>query len=1008
VAHLDWKRLVTNNSGPERQAAGKGRLSDLLKSLRGQLVLRTLVPIGLLVVAFAVFGQIGYTQVAESLAQERDRDLASIEAARVGDHLLESVQALRQVVNSPYLASGTTRQIYLALLDESLLQRFDLTQVSDSEGTIVVASDGTSGGTVLVRDAFDALKDPSLPMIIGEGTMRDGRRALVISAFYTDGAGNFKGVVEGAIALGGQKLGVPLTALSSYEPVAGNSFASDAISYLVASDGTILWHPDTAVVGSKTSVSQLVNASILEPGALVLRVNGEQSVLGYAPLNLGRLIPRARIEAGWVQWTVVTQEKWASIVAPLNSLLVGLVAVAFLLFVISLMLIVRSAGALTRPVGKLVAASQALSTGKLRQRLEIDGPTEIEELSHQFNVMAQRLASSYADLEGKVAERTAELAAANSELERQLVESQTVREVAANIAGTVGLDEILRQIAASAAEALGSESAIVFLPEDGDKSKLCAASIWNLEHLRVGTTIPVEGSLTGIAFTTGQPQVSHSAQQDERLYKEVVGAADVRSMLVVPLISHGHITGALSALNKKEGEFDNNDLRLLRLLADQTAVAIERARLYSDTTRQLGALRTINELALSVTLSQSVEKTMTAGMERIGKLIGTSGSVVYLYDEKDRALHLTASYGLSARHLDMLKSVAPSVAVDTKPDFTIAILEAFQSQQPYMVEETGTDMFMAGWWKNYEAIVPQAAEYHNEISLGALLALPLSVRERHVGTLTIYFAQPRKFDGDEVQMYQSLAHILALAVYNTQLFAQSSKLATVEERARLARELHDSVTQSLFSLNLTLRAARRVLERDPGGAKGLLDDVEELAQGSLAEMRALIFELRPQALENEGLASALEKHADAVHARSGLDVHLNVKGSRRLPVEHEEALYQIAREALHNVVKHAQATNAWVELDVRGEEVVLKVRDDGKGFDKASVGTGGGSHIGTSTMQERSAAIGGQLDITSERGKGTEVRVRVHIPGEPKLDTPDQTGKEGADQLASETESAIV
>jgi signal transduction histidine kinase len=287
--------------------------------------------------------------------------------------------------------------------------------------------------------------------------------------------------------------------------------------------------------------------------------------------------------------------------------------------------------------------------------------------------------------------------------------------------------------------------------------------------------------------------------------------------------------------------------------------------------------------------------------------------------------------------------------------------------------------------------------------IGALIALPLSVRDTRLGTMTVFFAEPRRFSTSELQLFASFAKILALAVYNTQLLAQSNKLATVEERARLARELHDSVTQSLFSLNLTLRAARRVLTSDREQALSLMDNVQELAQGSLAEMRALIFELRPQALQNEGLASALQKHADAVKARNGLVVHLDLQGDRRLPIEHEEALYQIAREALHNVVKHAQASEAWVSLDTRGDHVTLSIRDNGRGFDTAKLVSGGGSHIGTSTMRERAQAIGGTISIESTPGGGAGVLVSVDINAEPL------TGASTADgQSANGNSSAQV
>jgi signal transduction histidine kinase len=180
-----------------------------------------------------------------------------------------------------------------------------------------------------------------------------------------------------------------------------------------------------------------------------------------------------------------------------------------------------------------------------------------------------------------------------------------------------------------------------------------------------------------------------------------------------------------------------------------------------------------------------------------------------------------------------------------------------------------------------------------------------------------------------------------------------------------------------------------------------MDNAHELAQGSLAEMRALIFELRPQALEIEGLVSALQKHSDAVRARSGLTVHLEVQGDRRLPIEHEEALYQIAREALHNVVKHAQAGEAWVRLDLSGEEIVLSIEDNGHGFDPDRLAEGGGSHIGTSTMRERAQAIGGTLKIVSAPGHGTMVQARVSVPS--GAAGAGEAPVSGADRLAGES-----
>ena len=141
-----------------------------------------------------------------------------------------------------------------------------------------------------------------------------------------------------------------------------------------------------------------------------------------------------------------------------------------------------------------------------------------------------------------------------------------------------------------------------------------------------------------------------------------------------------------------------------------------------------------------------------------------------------------------------------------------------------------------------------------------------------------------------------------------------------------------------------------------------------------------------------------------MRARSGLNVHLTVTGDRRLPIDHEEALYQIAREALHNVVKHAQARDAWIDLDLATDDVTLSIRDNGRGFDVAKLKSGGGSHIGTSTMRERAEAIRGQLEISSVIGSGTEVRIDVTIP--PGTEDTDVQG--GASQPIRTTEAVGV
>jgi signal transduction histidine kinase len=206
--------------------------------------------------------------------------------------------------------------------------------------------------------------------------------------------------------------------------------------------------------------------------------------------------------------------------------------------------------------------------------------------------------------------------------------------------------------------------------------------------------------------------------------------------------------------------------------------------------------------------------------------------------------------------------------------------------------------------------------------------------------------------------------------------AQVEELAVIEERNRLARDLHDSVTQALYGLTLSAEAAARQIaagELDAAGAQ--VRDVQETAQQALKEMRLLIFELRPPVLEEEGLAAALRERLQSVEGRVGVATSLAVEGDGRLPPTVEAELDRITQEALNNALKHAQAHQIAVQLRQDERIVALEIVDDGIGFDLGATWSRGG--MGLRGMAERAARLGGQLAIDSRPGKGTRVRVEV-------------------------------
>jgi PAS domain S-box-containing protein len=201
-----------------------------------------------------------------------------------------------------------------------------------------------------------------------------------------------------------------------------------------------------------------------------------------------------------------------------------------------------------------------------------------------------------------------------------------------------------------------------------------------------------------------------------------------------------------------------------------------------------------------------------------------------------------------------------------------------------------------------------------------------------------------------------------------------AELAVQEERQRLSRELHDTVSQALFAIGLAAETARALLGRDPSSADAVLEEIRSLTKSGLDEMRALIFDLRPDSLANEGLVAALEKQAHAVEARYQIPVTVTLGPEPEVPLPVKEALYRIAQEALHNAVKHAQPTRFEIGLYASGNMVVLRVQDNGSGFDPHASYPG---HFGLYTMQERAAQLGGTLHIESAFGTGTCVSARI-------------------------------
>ncbi|MFF4797846.1 GAF domain-containing sensor histidine kinase [Streptomyces sp. NPDC001351] len=262
------------------------------------------------------------------------------------------------------------------------------------------------------------------------------------------------------------------------------------------------------------------------------------------------------------------------------------------------------------------------------------------------------------------------------------------------------------------------------------------------------------------------------------------------------------------------------------------------------------------------------------------------------------------------------------------------------------------------------------------------LGLPIRDGDEVIGALFLANKNCPKPEGscgfteEDEDLLAILAQHAAIALTNARLYERSRELTIAEERSRLAHELHDAVSQKLFSLRLTAQAAAALVDRDPSRAKGELQQVAALAAEAADELRAAVVELRPAALDEDGLVATLRTQIQVLDRAHTARVTFDSCGVRALPAAQEEAVLRVAQEALHNALRHSGARHVDVSLSRREGGTVLRVTDDGSGFDPKSIRRAG-RHLGLVSMRDRASGVGGVLNVESAPGKGTTIEMEV-------------------------------
>ncbi len=393
----------------------------------------------------------------------------------------------------------------------------------------------------------------------------------------------------------------------------------------------------------------------------------------------------------------------------------------------------------------------------------------------------------------------------------------------------------------------------------------------------------------------------------------------IRSMMAAPLREADRLMGTITVQSVQANAFGEADAELLALLADQASIALTNARLYAE-------------------LGESER--------RYRHLVDYSPDIVW--------------------------------SVDAEGCFTF-LSDSLESRTGWKAAE------LIG--KPFTVLADRGSIEGAEAAWAALIANPLGeqrvrldlpLADGSASQAEVAMAATM-VDGKFAGAHGSVRDISERERLEGDLRRQAAELAASQERAHLARELHDSVTQALFSMGLTLRSLELLLETDAAAAAGKVAELRELQKDALAEMRTLIFELRPASLETDGLVQALRTHATAVQRRTGLTLVVVAEPIPRLPLATEEALYRIGQEAIHNIVKHANASRASVRIAQDGDLVRLAIVDDGEGFSPGDVPRG---HLGLLGMRQRLDLIGGELRVDSAPGRGTTVEAEVPAAGQ--------------------------
>ena len=618
----------------------------------------------------------------------------------------------------------------------------------------------------------------------------------------------------------------------------------------------------------------------------------------------------------------------------------ALVAVGTLALLVGLLLYALQR-LVTRPVGELARGLAEIGSGNLDCDVRVQSGDELGSLADAFRSMCEQLR------------------VARGEMERRSAELAMLNEVAVAASQLLDLQQVLDLALDIVVNRLGMHAGLIYMYDPdtdwyvmratrGATPEQCA----EINRRRQSPAYDIPRQVVTSGKTLFIPRMAMDHRHDG-----IWGQEHRRSYVNVPLKSKGAVVGSLGLVSRVDQVLTEEQVRVLEAVGHEIGIAIDNALLVADTRRSEREASALYNLGVRISASLDLQQVLETVAEGARDVLGAEVGLVGLANFERQQVEIKAAAGAGAEGFK-----GQWVPLGHGP-----LGAALLRHEPMVAGSLGLEPF---------------GEPVGGDGGMAFLAAPLERASTLRGLVAVAARAPRRFAPEDVRLLQRLAQQVAVAIENAQLYQSVRRLAVLEERERLAREMHDNLAQSLGFLNLKASVTDWLLENQrPDEARASLRELREASMSAYRDVRESIFSLRTAATAGQGFLPTLREYLDEYRIHYGVDATLEVAGPNLadLPTDVGVQVTRIIQEALTNVRKHAGTQRAWVRIARKSDGLEIEVEDHGRGFDLGQATAEGRQSFGLDVMRERAASVGGELTLDSRPGEGTRVRVWVPL-----------------------------